>query len=382
MRILSVFGTRPEAIKMAPVVHALSADPDVKSLVCVTAQHRGMLDQVLDVFDLTPDADLDLMTHGQTLHELTGRIVTGLKDVYDTMQPDRVLVHGDTTTTMGASLAAYYAQIPVGHVEAGLRTGDIYSPWPEEVNRRITSVITDLHFAPTERARQNLLNEAVPSDSIVVTGNTVIDALFNVTERLSTCREFQEAAAAELPESRSGETVILVTGHRRENFGDGFRNICKAIRHVADKEEVRFVYPVHLNPNVSGPVEELLGGHPRINLMAPLEYVPFIEMMRRSDIVLTDSGGVQEEAPALGKPVLIMRDTSERPEAIDAGCARIVGTSTERIIEELTRLVKSKDLRADMVIGGSPYGDGHSSERIVQAIRSAHAMSIDPQTVS
>jgi UDP-N-acetylglucosamine 2-epimerase len=382
MRILSVFGTRPEAIKMAPVVHALSADPDVDSLVCVTAQHRGMLDQVLDVFDLTPNADLDLMTHGQTLHELTGRIVVGLKDVYDTMQPDRVLVHGDTTTTMGASLAAYYAQIPVGHVEAGLRTGDIYSPWPEEVNRRITSVITDLHFAPTERARQNLLNEAVPSNSIVVTGNTVIDALLNVTERLSTCREFQEAAAAQLPESTSGETVILVTGHRRENFGDGFRNICTAIRHVADTEEVRFVYPVHLNPNVSGPVEELLGDHPRINLMAPLEYVPFIEMMRRSDIVLTDSGGVQEEAPALGKPVLIMRDTSERPEAIDAGCARIVGTSAERIIEELTRLVKSKDLRADMVIGGSPYGDGHSSERIVQAIRSAHAMSIDPQIVS
>jgi UDP-N-acetylglucosamine 2-epimerase len=283
---------------------------------------------------------------------------------------------------MGASLAAYYAQIPVGHVEAGLRTGDIYSPWPEEVNRRITSVITDLHFAPTERARQNLLNEAVPSNSIVVTGNTVIDALLNVTERLSTCREFQEAAAAQLPESQSGETVILVTGHRRENFGDGFRNICTAIRHVADTEEVRFVYPVHLNPNVSGPVEELLGDHPRINLMAPLEYVPFIEMMRRSDIVLTDSGGVQEEAPALGKPVLIMRDTSERPEAIDAGCARIVGTSAERIIEELTRLVKSKDLRADMVIGGSPYGDGHSSERIVQAIRSAHAMSIDPQIVS
>ena len=382
MRILSVFGTRPEAIKMAPVVHALSADPNVESLVCVTAQHRGMLDQVLDVFDLTPDADLDLMTHGQTLHELTARIVTGLKDVYDTMQPDRVLVHGDTTTTMGASLAAYYAQIPVGHVEAGLRTGDIYSPWPEEVNRRITSVITDLHFAPTERARQNLLNEAVPSDSIVVTGNTVIDALFNVTERLSACREFQEAAASQLPESQSGETVILVTGHRRENFGDGFRNICTAIRHVADTEEVRFVYPVHLNPNVSGPVEELLGDHPRINLMAPLEYVPFIEMMRRSDIVLTDSGGVQEEAPALGKPVLIMRDTSERPEAIDAGCARIVGTSAERIIEELTRLVKSKDLRADMVIGGSPYGDGHSSERIVQAIHSAHAMSIDSQIVS
>lgn len=353
---------------MAPVVAALSSDNRFDSQICVTAQHRGMLDQVLELFDISPDVDLDLMLPGQSLSDLTGRALSGLCEVIERLSPDRVLVHGDTTTTMAASLAAYYCRIPVGHVEAGLRTGDIYAPWPEEINRRVAGVIADLHFAPTQRAQSALLAEGVDSDRIVVTGNTVIDALLTVVERLDADPALLTQAREGLPDLDDGRALVLVTGHRRENFGEGFLSLCRAIAHVADREDVCFVYPVHLNPNVQGPVHELLGGHPNVILLEPLGYLSFVDLMRRADIVLTDSGGVQEEAPALGKPVLVMREVSERPDSVEAGCARLVGTSYDRITDALHELLDHPDRRSAMVAGGSPYGDGSAAAQIADAL--------------
>jgi UDP-N-acetylglucosamine 2-epimerase (non-hydrolysing) len=331
IKVLSVFGTRPEAIKMAPVVTGLAQAPDIESRVCVTAQHREMLDQVLALFDIVPDYDLSLMKPGQGLHDITGAVLTGLKPVLEGFQPDLVLVHGDTTTTLSASLASYYSQVPVGHVEAGLRTGNIYSPWPEEINRKLTGAIAALHFAPTEKSRANLLAEAVPAERVSVTGNTVIDALQMVVTRLEQNAGLAASMHAALP-LPTDKKVILVTGHRRESFGGGFERICEALARLAERPDTHLVYPVHLNPNVKGPVERLLSACPNIELISPQDYLPFVYLMSRADVILTDSGGVQEEAPSLGKPVLVMRDTTERPEAVEAGTVRLVGTDTDLIV--------------------------------------------------
>ncbi|MCC1494830.1 non-hydrolyzing UDP-N-acetylglucosamine 2-epimerase [Cognatishimia sp. F0-27] len=372
IKVLSVFGTRPEAIKMAPVVRGLAAAEGIDARVCVTAQHREMLDQVLALFGITPDYDLDLMKPGQGLHDITAAVLTGLKPVLEDFAPDLVLVHGDTTTTLATSLAAYYAQIPVGHVEAGLRTGDIYAPWPEEVNRKVTGAITALHFAPTKAARANLLAENVPPAHVHVTGNTVIDALGTVAERLEsdTALAAEMAARLPLPDDRR---IVLVTGHRRESFGGGFERICEALAQLAARADTQIVYPVHLNPNVKGPVERLLSGHDRITLMPPQEYLPFVYLMRRADLILTDSGGVQEEAPSLGKPVLVMRDTTERPEAVDAGTVRLVGTDPALIVSEVTRLLDDGAAYEAMSVAHNPYGDGQATGRILAAIRDWHA---------
>ncbi|MDE3013652.1 MAG: UDP-N-acetylglucosamine 2-epimerase (non-hydrolyzing), partial [Gemmatimonadota bacterium] len=339
IKVLSVFGTRPEAIKMAPVVRALQADPSVQSQVCVTAQHRGMLDQVLEFFDIQPEYDLDLMKAGQTLADVTARVVTGVLPIVEEVSPDIVLVHGDTNTTMSASLASYYAKVAVGHVEAGLRTGNPYSPWPEEMNRKVTGAIAHLHFAPTEESRANLLRERVPEDRIVVTGNTVIDALLLTRGRVLgddvRLASLSERFSFLDPECR----LVLVTGHRRENFGSGFEAVCDALARIADRDDVDVLYPVHLNPNVKGPVERLLGAHPRVHLIDPVDYPTFVYLMDRSNLILTDSGGVQEEAPSLGKPVLVMRDTTERPEAVRAGTVRLVGTDTDLIVRESNALL-------------------------------------------
>ena len=317
-KVLLVFGTRPEAIKMAPVVKALIAAPEIDARVCVTAQHREMLDQVLRLFEIEPEHDLDLMKPGQGLFEITSGVLMGMKDVLAEVEPDLVLVHGDTTTTLATALASYYHRVPVGHVEAGLRTGNIYSPWPEEINRRVAGAITRLHFAPTEGSRTNLIAENIPDAHIYVTGNTVIDALLDVVARLEADETVSRAFDAEFGIDPS-RRMVLVTGHRRESFGDGFQRICAAITRLAKREDIQIVYPVHLNPNVMGPVEEQLGSLSRVKLIAPQDYLPFVHLMRRADVILTDSGGVQEEAPSLGKPVLVMRDTTERPEAVEAG---------------------------------------------------------------
>ncbi|MEC7742653.1 MAG: UDP-N-acetylglucosamine 2-epimerase (non-hydrolyzing) [Pseudomonadota bacterium] len=365
--VLLVFGTRPEAIKMAPVVKALKDAPEIDARVCVTAQHREMLDQVLNLFEIVPDYDLDLMKPGQGLFEITRGALKGLKEVLSEVSPDLVLVHGDTTTTLSASLAAYYGRIPVGHVEAGLRTGNIYSPWPEEVNRKVAGAITRLHFAPTEKSKQNLLAENVPSDHITVTGNTVIDALLDVVAKLDrdseTSMRFDEKFALD-PARR----MVLVTGHRRESFGDGFQKICDALVELVNREDVQVIYPVHLNPNVKGPVEERLGSLERVKLIPPQDYLPFVHLMRRADIILTDSGGVQEEAPSLGKPVLVMRDTTERPEAVDAGTVRLVGTDSELIVREVSGLLDDWGAYDAMSRAHNPYGDGEAAERIRDAI--------------
>lgn len=365
--VLLVFGTRPEAIKMAPVVKALKDAPEIDARVCVTAQHREMLDQVLSLFEIVPDYDLDLMKPGQGLFEITRGALKGLKEVLSEVSPDLVLVHGDTTTTLSASLAAYYDRIPVGHVEAGLRTGNIYSPWPEEVNRKVAGAITRLHFAPTEKSKQNLLAENVPSDHITVTGNTVIDALLDVVAKLDrdseTSMRFDETFALD-PARR----MVLVTGHRRESFGDGFQKICDALVELVNREDVQVIYPVHLNPNVKGPVEERLGSLERVKLIPPQDYLPFVHLMRRADIILTDSGGVQEEAPSLGKPVLVMRDTTERPEAVDAGTVRLVGTDSELIVREVNGLLDDWGAYDAMSRAHNPYGDGEAAERIRDAI--------------
>jgi UDP-N-acetylglucosamine 2-epimerase (non-hydrolysing) len=409
-KVLLVFGTRPEAIKMAPLVKALSAQPDkFDTKVCVTAQHREMLDQVLRIFDIVPDYDLNIMKQGQDLYDITSRVLLGLREVLKESQPDIVLVHGDTTTSMAAALAAFYQQIPVGHVEAGLRTHNIYSPWPEEMNRQMTGRITTLHLAPTPLSASNLESEGVDKQKIHVTGNTVIDALHLVIEKIKTKPEAEieilkhletegisqnllkqwqlgsQAIRARVEgktvnAENEGRKLVLITGHRRENFGDGFLNICHAIKELAlAHPDVDFVYPVHLNPNVLAPVKEILGGGSsdkisalnNVYLLHPLDYLPFVYMMSRSFLVLTDSGGIQEEAPGLGKPVLVMRDTTERPEAVDAGTVLLVGTVKERIVKEVDRLLTDLPHYAKMSQANNPYGDGQACQRIANAILQA-----------
>lgn len=368
LRVLTAFGTRPEAIKMAPVVRALAAADDMDARVCITAQHREMLDQVLDLFAITPDYDLNLMKPGQDLTDITVSVLQGLRPILAEFQPDLLLVHGDTTTTLSASLAAYYRRIAVGHVEAGLRTGNILSPWPEEVNRKVAGTITRLHFAPTERSRANLLAENVPAADVHVTGNTVIDALQDVVARLETDTSLSAELAARF-DLDAGKRMILVTGHRRESFGDGFERICAALARIARREDVEIVYPVHLNPNVKGPVEAHLGDVANVHLIAPQDYLPFVHLMHRSALILTDSGGVQEEAPSLGKPVLVMRDTTERPEAVEAGTVRLVGTDVDLIVESVDRLLDDRAAYEAMSFAHNPYGDGRAAGRILSAIR-------------
>lgn len=377
--VLLVFGTRPEAIKMAPLVHELKNRPeDFRTEVCVTGQHREMLDQVLDLFGIVPDYDLNIMKPNQDLYDITSRILLGMRDVLKQSKPDVVLVHGDTTTSTAAALAAFYQQIPVAHVEAGLRTGNIYSPWPEEMNRLITGRIATYHFSPTPLAKQNLLKENVDPERISVTGNTVIDALYWVTEKIAS----DEKIHNELKDSllsfgydvnrlSADRRMVLVTGHRRENFGDGFLNICHAIKNLAQANpQVDFVYPVHLNPNVRRPVMEILGeGLPNVFLIEPLSYLPFVFMMEKSHLILTDSGGVQEEAPGLGKPVLVMRNTTERPEALSAGTVKLVGTDHDLIVSEVSKLLEDKEYYDKMSKAVNPYGDGLACGRIVNALR-------------
>lgn len=377
-KVLLVFGTRPEAIKIAPVFEVLKATPGLDVRVAVTAQHREMLDQVLRLFGIAPDYDLNVMKPGQGLTEITAAVLAGLKPVLEEYAPDLLLVHGDTTTTLSASLAAYYQQIPVGHVEAGLRTGNIYSPWPEEINRKVTSSIARLHFAPTEKAASNLKSEGVEEDQISITGNTVIDALLEVVERLENDPQQSEAFDTEFgidPTKR----LILVTGHRRESFGRGFECICSALVTIAKREDVQIIYPVHLNPNVKGPVEISLGELERVKLIAPQDYLPFVHLMRRADIILTDSGGVQEEAPSLGKPVLVMRDTTERPEAVDAGTVKLVGTNADLIIRETSKLLDDQAAYDAMSRAHNPYGDGSASQRIRDAVLSFLTINQDQQ---
>lgn len=368
MKILTVFGTRPEAIKMAPVIRALANVPAIESKVCVTAQHRQMLDQVLDLFDITPDFDLDLMKPGQDLTELSCNVLTGLKGVLREWRPDRVLVHGDTTTTMSASLAAYYEKTAVAHVEAGLRTGDIYSPWPEEINRRIAGAIADAHFAPTSAAKNNLIREGVTESAIHVTGNTVIDALLDVVDRVRTDTNLKETLERRFGFLDKKKRLVLVTGHRRENFGAGFENICAALKTISQRGDVEVVYPVHLNPNVQEPVRRILGEKGNVHLIAPLDYLPFVYLMDRAHLLLTDSGGIQEEAPSLGKPVLVMRDTTERPEGLEAGTVRLVGTNTATIVAASFELLDEHRVYQRMATASNPYGDGHAAERIVSVI--------------
>ena len=373
-KILLVFGTRPEAIKMAPLVKALQKDTEhFETRVCVTAQHRQMLDEVLEVFGITPEYDLNIMAPNQDLYDITAKVLLGLREVLKDFRPDTVLVHGDTTTSMAASLAAFYMQIPVGHVEAGLRTYNMLSPWPEEMNRQVTDRICTYYFAPTEQSRANLLQENIDAKKIFITGNTVIDALLMAVDIISTTAGVKEKMAKELQEK--GYTVgdreyILVTGHRRENFGDGFLHICKAIKELAALHpEMDIVYPVHLNPNVQKPVYELLSGLSNVYLISPLDYLPFIYAMQHSTLLLTDSGGVQEEAPSLGKPVLVMRDTTERPEAVEAGTVKLVGTDAEAIVSNVTALLQDKEMYKRMSETHNPYGDGQACERIIAALR-------------
>ncbi len=357
---------------MAPVVAGLTQSGDIEAKVCVTAQHRSMLDQVLDLFEIRPDYDLDVMTSGQTLRSVTSAVLDGLDGVLENFKPDRVLVHGDTTTTMAASLAAFYRMVPVGHVEAGLRTWNRYAPWPEEMNRKITDAICDLYFAPTESSRRNLLSEGVAADAIHVTGNTVIDALLQVVRQIENSPMLREGFARQFAYLSSNQRrLILVTGHRRENFGDGFESICHALADLSRRDDVEIVYPVHLNPNVREPVNRLLAGLPTVHLIEPLEYLPFVYLMNRAYLIITDSGGVQEEAPSLGKPVLVMRDVTERPEAVDAGTVRLVGTDRSRIVAEATRLLDDQAAYLAMSRAHNPYGDGAASARIVEEVRRA-----------
>ena len=368
-KILTVFGTRPEAIKMAPLVHALAADNRFDAKVCVTAQHREMLDQVLELFEIEPDFDLNIMKAGQTLNDLTTAILTELKPVLEDFKPDVVLVHGDTATTFAASLAAYYQQIKVGHIEAGLRTGNIYSPWPEEANRKLTSAITNYHFAPTAGSRDNLLKEGVSEDAITVTGNTVIDALFWVREKLQVDGSLSNELASRFDYLDPNKKLILVTGHRRESFGEGFERICEALRQVAtNNPDAQVLYPVHLNPNVQEPVNRLLKGLDNVFLIEPQQYLPFCYLMDRASIILTDSGGIQEEAPSLGKPVLVMRDTTERPEAVDAGTVRLVGTDVNLIVGQVDQLLTNSVEYQIMSKSHNPYGDGLACGRILELL--------------
>lgn len=377
-----VFGTRPEAIKMAPLVKEFQKHPDkFETIVTVTGQHRQMLDQVLDLFEIKPDYDLNIMKQGQDLYDVTARVLTGMRDVLKESQPDVVLVHGDTTTSTAAAFAAFYQQIPVGHVEAGLRTHNIYSPWPEEMNRQITGRIATYDFAPTKLSRENLLREDVAEDKITVTGNTVIDALYMVVDKIKNDKELDAKLSEELRKAgydvdrlKDGKKLVLITGHRRENFGDGFISMCKAIKALTEKyPEVDFVYPMHLNPNVRKPIHEVFGenleGLGNMFFIEPLEYLSFVYLMEKANIVLTDSGGIQEEAPGLGKPVLVMRDTTERPEALEAGTVKLVGTNYDRIVGEVSKLLDDQEYYDTMSKAVNPYGDGFACEIIVDTFR-------------
>ena len=378
-KIMLVFGTRPEAIKMAPLVKEFQKRPnEFQTIVCVTGQHREMLDQVLHIFEITPDYDLNIMKQGQDLYDVTARVLLGMRDVLKEAKPDVVLVHGDTTTSTAAALAAFYQQIPVGHVEAGLRTHNIYSPWPEEMNRQLTGRLATYHFAPTPLSRQNLLSEGVQESHITVTGNTVIDALYMVVDKIKRDKALDAELEKLLKQSgydvnrlSAGKKLVLITGHRRENFGDGFISMCRAIKALTEKyPEVDFVYPMHLNPNVRKPIHEVFGedlsGLGNMFFIEPLEYLSFVYLMEKSTIVLTDSGGIQEEAPGLGKPVLVMRDTTERPEALEAGTVKLVGTNYDKIITEVSALIEDREYYDKMSKAVNPYGDGLSSNRIVK----------------
>lgn len=372
-KIMVVIGTRPEAIKMAPLVHELLAQPQLKTLVCLTAQHRQMLDQVLEIFGITADIDLNLMKQGQQLAELTGSVLTGIDDVLKMHRPDCVLVHGDTTTAMAASLAAFYRHIPVGHVEAGLRTYDLHHPWPEEMNRRVIDVVTEYYFAPTDVSRDNLLKEHVPAERIYVTGNTVIDALLMTDGRIKSDRDLSAHLASAFPYLDPAKRLILVTGHRRENHGHGLESICLALKHLSERADVQVVYPVHLNPNVRQVVMGTLEGKQNVHLIEPLDYLHFVYLMSRSHIILTDSGGIQEEAPSLGKPVLVMREVTERPEAVAAGTVQLVGTDTQKIIAECIRLLDDATYYQKFLQCFNPYGDGTASRQIVAALAARFA---------
>lgn len=380
-KIMLVFGTRPEAIKMAPLVKEFQKHPDkFEAIVCVTGQHREMLDQVLEIFDIEPDYDLNIMKQGQDLYDVTARVLTGMRDVFKQYRPDIVLVHGDTTTSTAAALAAFYQQIPVGHIEAGLRTHDIYSPWPEEMNRQITGRIATYNFAPTTLSRQNLLREGISEESITVTGNTVIDALYwvvgkmkNDTELSSGLNSLLNNAGYDVSRLSDGKKLVLITGHRRENFGEGFINMCTAIKDLTQKyPDVDFVYPMHLNPNVRKPIHEVFGedlsNFSNMFFIEPLEYLSFVFLMEKATIVLTDSGGIQEEAPGLGKPVLVMRDTTERPEALEAGTVKLVGTNYDMIVNEVSALLDDEKAYEKMSKAVNPYGDGRACERIVEKV--------------
>lgn len=384
--VMLVFGTRPEAIKMAPLVKTLESHADeFRTLVCVTGQHRQMLDQVLDIFHIRPDFDLNIMRAGQDLYDVTTKVLTGMREVFTTARPDIVLVHGDTTTSMSAAMAAFYARIPVGHVEAGLRTHDVLSPWPEEMNRQLTARLATCHFAPTPLSRDNLLAENIAADHIWVTGNTVIDALHWVTARIKANPELAAGLDAHLHEAgydvsrlTGGRRLVLITGHRRENFGVGFLSMCRAIKALTERyPEVDFVYPMHLNPNVRQPIHDVFGSDltdlGNMYFIEPLEYLSFVYLMEKSHIVLTDSGGIQEEAPGLGKPVLVMRDTTERPEAVRAGTVKLVGTDFNRIVSEVTTLLDKPSAYRRMSQAVNPYGDGHACERIVDALRECNS---------
>jgi len=381
-RVMLVFGTRPEAIKMAPLVQEFRKHPDqYETLVCVTGQHREMLDQVLNIFGIVPNYDLNIMKPGQDLYDVTARILSGMRDILTRTQPDVLLVHGDTTTSMAVALAAFYQQIPVGHVEAGLRTHNIYSPWPEEMNRQITGRIATYHFSPTPLSRENLLREGIDKSRILVTGNTVIDALYAVVNKMKDDVPLQLSLEKELKAAgydtgrlvtEEGRRLVLITGHRRENFGDGFLHICRAIKMLSEKyPDVDFVYPMHLNPNVRKPIKEIFGENCQSNLffIEPLEYLSFVYLMEKSHIVLTDSGGIQEEAPGLGKPVLVMRDTTERPEALEAGTVKLVGTDYDKIVSEVSSLLDDAQYYEKMSRAVNPYGDGKACERIVNSFQ-------------
>lgn len=381
-KILVVFGTRPEAIKMSPLVKTLNKYPELETKVCVTGQHRQMLDQVLSIFDIKPDYDLNIMKEGQDLYDVTSRVILGMRDVLAETMPDIVLVHGDTTTSTAAALAAFYKQIPVGHVEAGLRTWNMYSPWPEEMNRQITGRIATYHFAPTPLSRENLIKENVPASHIITTGNTVIDALFWVTDKIKNDKNLSAtldkkllASGYNIKRLEDGRRLVLVTGHRRENFGDGFLNICKALKHLKEKHtNVDFVYPMHLNPNVRMPIHQIFGEKlsdlGNMFFIEPLEYLSFVHLMEKSFIVLTDSGGIQEEAPGLGKPVLVMRDTTERPEAVSAGTVKLVGTDFEKIVSGISILLDRQEEYMKMSNAVNPYGDGQACKRIATFLKS------------
>ena len=368
-KVMVVFGTRPEAIKMAPVVREVKADSSLEVKVCITAQHRQMLDQVMDIFKLKADFDLNVMAPNQTLGDVTCKVLKGMENVFDQWRPDIVLVQGDTTTVMATALAAFYHKIEVGHVEAGLRTGNIYSPWPEEMNRLIAGNLATWHFAPTPRSRDNLLKENKDPSRVFVTGNTVIDALHDAVGMIDADKALEARLSAQFPFLDPTKRLMLVTGHRRENFGDGFIHICNAIARVAKRPDVQVVYPMHMNPNVRKPVTEILGALDNVHLIEPLDYLSFLYMMRRSHLIMTDSGGVQEEAPSLGKPVIVMRDTTERPEAVDAGTVILAGTSTESMASSAERLLDDDAFYDRMAHAVNPYGDGKAAQRIVEIIR-------------